>query len=420
MKILLIGFSIITLIVFETGITYSQPSMVIYASGLVNPIGITADNSGNLWVAEQGTGSGNTSRISIVTTEKQVYPFLIDLPSSMPSFEPIGAEHACFDINGNVLVAQGTGSDSLSNSVLVVDTAGFIIGGPPLTRNSIVSKVNIGALVDFSNPYRIVLGPNDDWYVSDAGANRIFRIDRNTGVPSIFSIFNPIGQIEAVPTGIVYTGTNFYVGILTGLPIPIGAAKIYNVDLSGNNSIYQDGFTAIVDVAINPVDNSLYALQHAEFGPPWLDNKGRLFRIQDGIVDTLLSELPRPSGMVFNTNGDLFITSLTGDNILKITNIPTDVNDVNGIVPKDYLLKQNYPNPFNPSTKISFNISAGSFVALKVYDVLGNEVAVLVNEDKPAGSYEVDFNASGLSSGIYLYKLQSGNFAEIKKMMLLK
>ncbi len=103
--------------------------------------------------------------------------------------------------------------------------------------------------------------------------------------------------------------------------------------------------------------------------------------------------------------------------------------------PNDYFLQQNYPNPFNPSTTIKYTIPnvtlsgvEGSKVQLKVYDILGNEVANLVDEYKPAGSYEVDFNAANLASGIYFYKLQvidpessSGQgFVETKKMILLK
>lgn len=89
-------------------------------------------------------------------------------------------------------------------------------------------------------------------------------------------------------------------------------------------------------------------------------------------------------------------------------------------IPQSFLLQQNYPNPFNPNTKISWQSPVGSRQTLKVYDVLGNEVVTLVNEYKPIGSYEVEFNASRLSSGMYFYKLEMGNFTEVKKMILLR
>ena len=81
---------------------------------------------------------------------------------------------------------------------------------------------------------------------------------------------------------------------------------------------------------------------------------------------------------------------------------------------------QNYPNPFNPSTKIQYAIPRAGDVQLVVYDVIGRQVATLVNEFKTAGIYTVDFNASSLSSGIYFYRIKSGSFTDTKKMLLVK
>jgi hypothetical protein len=107
---------------------------------------------------------------------------------------------------------------------------------------------------------------------------------------------------------------------------------------------------------------------------------------------------------------------------------PTDTKPV-----YSFALEQNYPNPFNPSTKIKYTIpnvethreASLQIVTLKVYDVLGNEVATLVNEEKPAGSYEIEFNVAQvsrpeLSSGIYFYKLQAGSYIATRKMVLLR
>ena len=107
------------------------------------------------------------------------------------------------------------------------------------------------------------------------------------------------------------------------------------------------------------------------------------------------------------------IKSLITKPVHKITGL-----DEKNIV--NYKLYQNYPNPFNPSTVISYQLAAGGHVSLTVYDILGREVSALVNEEKPAGSYEAVFTASSLASGIYFYKLQTGSFVETKKMILLK
>ncbi len=98
---------------------------------------------------------------------------------------------------------------------------------------------------------------------------------------------------------------------------------------------------------------------------------------------------------------------------------PTDVNDINPIV-NSFSLEQNYPNPFNPATTIKYTISEKDFVTIKIYDVLGKEVASLVNTVKDAGSYEVEFNAKNLSSGMYLYSIQAGKYNATKKMILMK
>ena len=118
---------------------------------------------------------------------------------------------------------------------------------------------------------------------------------------------------------------------------------------------------------------------------------------------------------------DIFIAKYLPDGLL------TDVDEIENNIPIAFELNQNYPNPFNPSTKIRYTIPSvistegrNLNVQLKIYDVLGNEVATLVDENKPAGSYEVNFDAGNLSNGVYFYKLQAGSFVQTKKMLLLK
>jgi hypothetical protein len=98
---------------------------------------------------------------------------------------------------------------------------------------------------------------------------------------------------------------------------------------------------------------------------------------------------------------------------------PSGVEQLSGL-PSDFSLSQNYPNPFNPTTKIEYSLSEQSLVQLKVYDILGNEVATLVNEEQSVGTYRVDFNAKGLTSGLYIARLKTGNLSKIIKMSLVK
>jgi subtilisin-like proprotein convertase family protein len=98
----------------------------------------------------------------------------------------------------------------------------------------------------------------------------------------------------------------------------------------------------------------------------------------------------------------------------------TAVNEEITGIPKKFALHQNYPNPFNPTTTIKYDLAKESFVKITVYDILGKQVQTLVNEQKKAGSYALEINASGLASGVYFYKIEAGTFVATKKMMLIK
>ena len=97
------------------------------------------------------------------------------------------------------------------------------------------------------------------------------------------------------------------------------------------------------------------------------------------------------------------------------------VINFNGLTnPESYDLAQNYPNPFNPTTIIKYQIPEDGIVSLKIYDILGKEIKTLVNEHKPTGRYEINFDASNLASGVYIYRIQINDFTSVKKMILLR
>ncbi len=134
-----------------------------------------------------------------------------------------------------------------------------------------------------------------------------------------------------------------------------------------------------------------------------------------------------PQGVTGNgLNGGFFIDKKTGwavgnNGLILKYNSTTDINEKNlNIIPNNFTLDQNFPNPFNPTTTINYAVPKASKVTIKVYDVLGNEVASLVNEEKNAGSYSINFSAAKLSSGTYFYRMTAGSFAETKKLILLK
>ena len=115
-----------------------------------------------------------------------------------------------------------------------------------------------------------------------------------------------------------------------------------------------------------------------------------------------------PNSGVINVDGGSWNSPLT-----------SDIHQISGL-PEEYTLKQNYPNPFNPTTNIEYSIPEASFVELKVYDVLGNEIVTLVSQEQAAGVYRADFNAVGLTSGFYIARISAGNYSDAIKMTLMK
>jgi hypothetical protein len=127
------------------------------------------------------------------------------------------------------------------------------------------------------------------------------------------------------------------------------------------------------------------------------------------VVEFDIDGISRPQGIGFDIGAYEFTSATSVDE---------------GTLPDDFILFQNYPNPFNPNTLIRFVLPVNSFVTLKVYDVLGNEIAILVDEYRSAGNYEINFDANsatgGLPSGIYFFRLQAGGFDQTKSMLLIK
>ncbi len=182
-----------------------------------------------------------------------------------------------------------------------------------------------------------------------------------------------------------------------------GVSYIKNVFLE---SFYYNGFDSLIQAIkpIPPIDQKLFSLNYQFDTTKY--NQGyhlyyRIAAVDKGIVaDTFYSP---PTG---------FYKLFWRDSTTSVTQLSPEVFD--------YSLSQNFPNPFNPSTKISFSIPEREFVSLKVFDILGEEVATLVNKELDAGKYEVDFDGKSLSSGIYIYQLRTKGFINSRKMLLIK
>ncbi|MHB8579983.1 MAG: T9SS type A sorting domain-containing protein [Ignavibacteriaceae bacterium] len=144
-----------------------------------------------------------------------------------------------------------------------------------------------------------------------------------------------------------------------------------------------------------------------------IDNGANWIQVNNNLTD------PDILSLAVNNSGVLF-AGTDQDGVFRAGSAPTAVKNIHSNLPTSYTLSQNYPNPFNPTTMINYQLSRNSYVTLKVYDLLGREVATLVNKQQSAGSYSVTFAAGNLASGIYFYQLIAGGFNQVKKLVLLK
>ena len=243
----------------------------------------------------------------------------------------------------------------------------------------------------------------------------------------------------------------------------VGVAQSIGIDWDDDGSLYVSSYGTDNVRKFDASGNDLGIFVNTNLAGPtniWFDDNGDLLAIDyDGtavkrfnssgtFINNFITGLSQAEGVDFFPNGNIligngatssvkmfdgngnyiedFIPSGSGGlmrpNAVVIRELnPSSVSgDENSSELNNFLLEQNYPNPFNPITVIRYQLPVTGKVSLKVYNVLGNEVATLVNSELSAGEYELEFNASHLSSGVYYYVLSSGNFSSAKKMMLVK
>lgn len=175
----------------------------------------------------------------------------------------------------------------------------------------------------------------------------------------------------------------------------------------------------LYDVAVMPNNSNKACAVGRYVNDPVHGNEGLIMRTIDGGVTWTEEPLGTNEFTgVFSTNTSFYVIGKNGV-ILKADNT-VGISNVNLEVPIGYTLSQNFPNPFNPETNIKFSISQSGNVKLTVFDITGKEVESLVNEKLSAGTYAYNFNASNLPSGTYFYKIETDNFVETKKMVLIK
>jgi subtilisin-like proprotein convertase family protein len=229
--------------------------------------------------------------------------------------------------------------------------------------------------------------------------------DVSTMADSIFVSLNPNSRILDVNIRLDTILHTFD----SDMDISLDHGAVTNLDLSSDNGggganyincILDQQASASITTAVAPMTGSW--IPEASLAPFTNTSPNGLWRLQ--IVDDLGGD----SGYLVQ-----WCVTIQYDNLLA--------NGNNGsLIPQAFSLKQNYPNPFNPSTRITYELPKAEIVKLVVYDILGKEIVVLQNGFKPAGTHIIEYDASNLASGVYFYRIEAGEFTDVKKMLLVK
>ena len=380
----------------------------LYYSLYVGSDGKINRSTGRIEIIFEDIESGTTETLNAVRTSNNYYQNLAAIAGN----------------NGTVLVSDNTGltwtikSPVTSANLYGVDHNYFlfavgdngtilyaseIITGNLILQNSGTSRNLKGVSISrLNNQYVIVVGEKGTILrTTDTGFNW-----ENVSIPDTNVDFNSISQQG------VYNSADVFVAVGTGGKIykSTDTGATWEQKSSGTTSNLTSVFFLTPDSGIVAGDNGTIILT-TNGGNSWFTD------------NTFISPPGRNFKSVSCIHKESQTYSVISDSLFIVSNeeiIVADVEQNETFIISGYLLSQNYPNPFNPSTKISWQSPVSGHQTLKIYDVLGNEVATLVDEYREAGRYELLFDASNLSSGIYFYRLEAGSFVETKKMILLQ
>jgi photosystem II stability/assembly factor-like uncharacterized protein len=266
----------------------------------------------------------------------------------------------------------------------------------------------------------------DNWFQQTSGTTNdlhtIILLDQNTG----WIVGNGGKILKTINGGSSWTNQNsgsssslyslYFFDALTGYACGTGGTLLYTNDGGGTWYHSNSGVTFQLNSIVFVNQNTGWMVGNASSGNVIKTTNGGLnwFAQNSNTSQGLLNVffVDANTGFAVGNNGAIIKTT-TGGNI-------TNINIVSTKIPSEYSLSQNYPNPFNPTTVISFRLPVDGQISLNIFDMLGREISTLVNEKLAPGTYTVDWNASGYSSGVYFYSLQTVGYSDTKKMLLIR
>lgn len=369
--------------------------------------GVTVDKNGVVYVADFGNflpTNGGTN----------VYKVFPDGSTSLFATGLVGASGNDFGPDG-FLYQSNIGANKVSK-IAPDGTVTTFATGIPAPVGIVVTKDTITYVTNCTNPGKIdMISP--DGTVSTFVSSSLLNCPNGLTMDSLGNLYacnfgngwvikitpdKQVSNFVFIPGGAVTNGNNGHLTYSNNhLYVSARCAnQIYKVDLNGTSTLFAG--TGIRGNSDGPALNATFSVPNGIAA----SITGDTLYINDDVT---------VSGNCANTNLNPVVVRM----IIGVNN-PTDLKESNNNLPQEFQLEQNYPNPFNPNTKIRYSIITGGLVTLRVYDMLGKEIATLVDEDKTAGNYEVEFDGSLLTSGIYVYRLFTVDYLNSKKMILLK
>ncbi|AKD58400.1 hypothetical protein SD10_07855 [Spirosoma radiotolerans] len=327
------AFSLVLLTLLMTGGCQAfldhrlPPQTTAFASGLIAPLGLETDAKGQVWVTQAGSGTANDGQLSMITPQGEVWPVVTGFISQ------VTPEGAVFGLNH--LLLQGTTLylvHGVEGRLYTFDINSFQPGNPPVSAQSLAYEavgefVKAYSFVDDTNQtdlFNLTIGPQGDLFIVDAAANAIIRRNATTHALSVFAtippLINPgVDTLEAVPTGIVFDGERFLVSNFTGYPYPGGRAVIYQYDLQGNESTYQQGLTTLTDIELDE-NRQPVVLEYGTWnGQGFTDNSGAIVRSTGQGNTRLLDGLNYPNAIKRSSANTYYIAQTFDGTIQKVT-----------------------------------------------------------------------------------------------------
>lgn len=388
-------------------------NVTVVASGFVGIGGLSYDNFGNVWVAENGTGT-NDGKISVVTPDGKLYAAVTNLPSFLVDTmtgESSGPARAYRNAN-QLHVMVGGGADANAGSLLTFDLSSYTPGDVPFTVAQATHAVHISDYVyskgfKDSNPFRVSWDANGDAFIADAGANAVLRYSALGDSLSVVHVFPPIPNtftpfppfIDYVPTCIAPNPAGgHFVGNLTGFPFVPGLSKVVSVDNAGNLSAYADNLTLSVEMQLDAATGDLYVLQFGVFDSTFAPvfNSARIIRIKPtGERSVFATGFGPSAGMALDGKGGVYVAHLFTGQVLHISPLSAVQEK-----PAGPGLLSVWPNPVETDATVQFDLPENTTVHYAIFNAGGIRQRDGVWDRLPAGKNSVRLPLTDLPAGI--------------------